>query len=340
MLLALLMTAGCATTPDEDMNTQVFRTPEELLAARTARQRETWKELAATLLQEERPGVSVATSGELSVIVSADGAQATFDLAPIEDLLTAQSDRADIIIRDHFRKSLDRFDQARLARWPYARAQPLLRPMFISASQVAGLNQDGGSADPTSTPAIHNYPGGIRWIVAIQWQPGILSPIGPSALSAWNKPVEELRSTALTNVAAEVANHEFFDTTPFGAIGRVGALRPGINPAVVLSPEFLAAVRKQWQISGDLALLIATPNYVQFVEAENTKLLDSIYPGFASTLQSGANPLSQAPVRLGNDGVVPLQYQPPALLTPSKTQPSRSPLTRPTSRPTGTYIVN
>ena len=334
---------GCATTPEEDSHTEVFRTPEELLAARTAKQRDSWRQLAVTLLQEERPGVAAAPARDLTITASADGAQTTFDLAPIEHLLIAQSDRADIIMRDHFQKTLAAFDQARLSRWPYERAKPLLRPMFITGPQLADLSASHAApapANPASTPAIHNFPAGIRWVVAIQWQPGMLTPVGSPALSAWNKPLEELKAAALTNVAAEVANHEFFDTTPFGALGRVGALKPGTNPAVVLSPEFLAAVRKQWQISGDLALLIATPSHIQFVEAENTRLLDTIYPGFRAAIASADNALSQAPVRLGNEGVIPLQYQPPAMLSPAKTQPSRSPLTRPTSRPTGTYIVN
>ena len=199
----------------------------------------------------------------------------------------------DIILRDHFRKSLAAFDQQRLARWPYDRAKPLLRPMFISGAQLADLSQTNPSSASASTPTVHNLAGGIRWMIAVQWQPGVLSPVGSGRWIG----MEQTPGGIEGNGAHERRNRSRQPRVlRYHAIWRRRTRRrrqarhqPGRGDL----SEFLAAVRKQWQISGDLALLIATPNYIQFVEADNTRLLDVVHPGFKGASQSTENARAQ-----------------------------------------------
>ena len=66
----------------------------------------------------------------------------------------------------------------------------------------------------------------------------------------------------MANLKSEVASKgaELFETTRFGPTGQVGTLKPGAEPAVILLPEFLAAVRQAWNTSDSLAVLLATPH--------------------------------------------------------------------------------
>jgi len=60
-----------------------------------------------------------------------------------------------------------------------------------------------------------------------------------------------------------------FELTSFGTMGKVGTLKPGIDPAIILSPNFLAAARQLWGPLNDVGLLLASALDVRFMEAGN-----------------------------------------------------------------------
>jgi hypothetical protein len=120
-----------------------------------------------------------------------------------------------------------------------------------------------------------------------------------------------------------------------GPAGKVGYLKPGVEAAVVLLPEFLDLVRQAWGTQDDLALMLAAEDQVRFTEAGNKRLLDLLWPQWRLPLMRG---LSTRLVMLTEGGVTALDYAPP-LYVPGggTTRPSvaspRSPAPRPSKPP-------
>src|SRR5260221_12647465 len=72
-LLFLLATVTGCSSPGHDSHTEVFKTSEEVAADRLARQLQSHKELAVSVLRFSRPDVEVKPADAANVTVSADG---------------------------------------------------------------------------------------------------------------------------------------------------------------------------------------------------------------------------------------------------------------------------
>src|SRR5215212_2733299 len=95
-LVGILLVCGCSeTTPDT--NTEVFKTPDEVMATRRAQQQESWKKTAIEVLKDERPDVSARPEQGVAIVIASDGARQRVDLAELAPILTARPDQSPYI---------------------------------------------------------------------------------------------------------------------------------------------------------------------------------------------------------------------------------------------------
>jgi hypothetical protein len=181
--------------------------------------------------------------------------------------------------------------------------------------------------------------GDLYWVPVARWDaPRPATPIGPKALAAWKVPIDEVNRLALANLAADPVEGTF-EVTSFGTLGKVGTLHDKVDPAIVLSPAFLAAARKALATSDDLALLLATSEDVRFLPAGEKRLLDSIYPNWKHITNNNRKALTKQPLLLSDAGIGAMNYAPPVMLIRPTSMPTTNPMQqfiqrRPTSRPT------
>lgn len=331
LLILCTFATGCADNAP-DSNVEVFQTVNEVAAARRARQVQIWKDAAASMMQTERPDVKATPAAEgFAIDVEADGVRHQIDLSPIAEPLAAESTRSTEVLREHLRRQLPSFDQQRMAKLPLERVRGRIRPILVNSTKLDEASAAIGGGVPL--PAKHVV-FDLYWIPAVRWQHGtVATPVGPEALTAWQVPLEELQRIAIDNVRGEVKG-ELFDTSTMGPAGKVGYLKPGVEAAVVLLPEFLNLVRQAWGTQDNLAMMLAAEDQIRFTEAGNKRLLDLLWPQWRAVLMRG---LSTRLVMLTESGVTGLDYAPP-LYVPGRgtTQPAvagpRGPASRP-SRP-------
>jgi hypothetical protein len=331
VLISWMFVAGCADNAP-DANVEVFQTVNEVAAARRARQVQIWKDAAASMMQTERADVKATPAAEgFAIDVEADGLRHQIDLSPIAEPLAAESARSTEVLREHLRRQLPAFDQQRMAKLPLERVRPRIRPVLVNSVRLDEAS--AAFAGDAPLPAKHVI-FDLYWIPAVRWQQrAVATPVGPEALKAWQIPLEDLQRIALDNLRGEVKG-ELFDTSAMGPAGNVGYLKPGVEAAVVLLPEFLHLVRQAWGTEDNLALMLAAEDQIRFTEAGNKRLLDLLWPQWRGVLMRG---LSTRLVMLTEGGITGLDYTPP-LYVPGggTTRPSvagpRGPASRP-SRP-------
>jgi hypothetical protein len=332
-LLVLTLATGCADNAP-DANTEVFRTVDEVAAARRARQQEVWKETAASIIQTERPDVTASPASDaFAITVEADGVRHVIDLAPIAEPLAGQSTRSTEILREHLRRQLPAFDQQRMAGLPLAAMRPRIRAILINGTHLDETTSavTGGASLPAKN-VIYD----LHWLPAVRWQTGgVATPIGPDALKAWSISLDELHRIALDNLRGELTG-ELFDTSTMGSSGNVGYLRPGVEAAVVLLPEFLARVRQAWGTQDNLAIMIAAEDQIRFTESGNKRLLDMLWPQWRNVLQRG---LCTRLVMLADTGITHLDYTPPLYVPGGSTRPTVAGPRGPASRPAGRAYI-
>lgn len=326
ILWAGLILGGCETPPP-DANPQVFQTISQTAELRHSQQLREWKQAAITVTKEERPDVSVSEGTGFAITVEADGASQVIDLSPLLPVLSAQSGRTDEIVRRHLAQQLPRFDQQRLAHRSLESVRGRLRPMLVSADQLSQLAAMLGGTTRPHAPLVA---AGLNWVAAVRWQEaGPLTPVGPEALAAWGVSAEQVGQMALANLHSGM-HDKVFETVSFSTGGRVGNLKAGTEPAFILLPEFLAAVRQAWKSEEDLVVLLASPGDVRFLESSNTRLLDMLYPQWQRALETTAQPLCRRPLLLSNQGVSEFAYNPPVQIRQlAATRPTTQPATRP-----------
>jgi hypothetical protein len=342
ILLPFSLLIGCTeTTPDT--NTQVFQTVDEVAAARRAQQQKDWKAAAIDVLREERPDISAQPDTSLAIILSADAIRERLELSELAPTLTAQPDQIHAILREQLLRQLIPFDQQRLAHASFNDIRKRIRPMLFNGADVHELSTQLGSQLPTRTLFADLY-----WIPVVRWDaPRPATPIGPKALGSWKVANDELNQLALANLAADPVEGTF-EVTAFGALGRIGALKATTDPAILLSPNFLPTARRALETTDNLALLLATPSDVRFLESQNKKLLDSIYPSWKNIISNNRKSLAKQPLLLSETGIAALAYNPPVLLIGPTSKPTSTPLqnvkpkgpaTRPSKPPAKPYLV-
>jgi hypothetical protein len=225
-----------------------------------------------------------------------------------------------------------------------------IRPMLINGYDLADLN--ASIAQPLSLPARTLF-ADLYWIPVVRWNEANApatrppTPIGPRVLASWNIPADQLHPLALNNVASDPVENTV-DVTSFGTLGKIATLKANVDPAILLSLNFPAAARQAMGTSDDLHLLLTTAKDVRLIEAQNKRLLDSIYPSWKLLVTNNRKAFTQRPLLLSEQGITASSYVPPANLIRPTSMPTTNPLadlvnirpaTRP-ARPTGKpYIV-
>jgi hypothetical protein len=270
----------------------------------------------------------------LAIILAADGVRQRVDLNELSAALTAQPDQTYIILREYLLKQLLPFDQERLSRVSLESVRKRIRPMMLNGAELQEISTQLGSAAPARTVFADLY-----WLAVVRWDaPRPATPIGPKVIASWKIPADEISKIALSNLASDPVDGTF-EVTSFGTLGRVGSLKPNTDPAILLSPNFLPAARRALDTTENLALLLATPQDVRFLAADDKRLLDSIYPNWKSIITNNRKALAKQPLQLSEQGITGLVYNPPITLIRPTSMPTTNPMQQfqnkhPTSRPT------
>jgi hypothetical protein len=175
----------------------------------------------------------------------------------------------------------------------------------------------------------------LNWVVVVRWGEGTKgSPVEREVVSAWGVSEQEVNEVALANLRREVGRTEsLFQTTELPGLGRYGSLRVGVEASVVLLPEFLSAVRREWKTKDDVVVFMPSRTSVSFTELGNRKLLDWMIPEWGKMYAKVEEPLITQRVLVGEGGVVLYSYVPV-----SATKPAPGAGTKASTKPTG-YIV-
>ena len=323
-LAGVLALAGCEGANTPDANPQVFQTIQSVADQRRIQQQAVWKDVAVDALKVDRPDLQATPGEEFSVTLSADGVTRVVDLTPAWDLLVAQPERATQILRNQLTTELPAFDQQRMMALTPERVRGMVRPMLLTGREADDFSRSAAAASEGDAVPRTVVSADLYWAPAIRWEAGTKTPVSQNALRTWKLERAEVEAAAMANLKNEVASKgaEWFETTRFGPTGQVGTLKPGAEPAVILLPEFLATVRRAWNTSDSLAILLATRDNVRFAESGNTVLLDMLYPAWKEQTDANPNALSRRVLLLSDQGLgVFADYRPPVRINVVTTQP-------------------
>jgi hypothetical protein len=153
-----------------------------------------------------------------------------------------------------------------------------------------------------------------------------LVPVTAALADAWQAALAEIDSAAMQNLRDGLATAgDFIEVLAFGPRGRSGTLKANVDPAVILLPEFLAAVQREWKTSDNLVLFLPAASNVTFVEQHNVPLLDLLVPQWKRVLGANPNPLYQQLLLRDAERLSPFAHEPttkPAATRPAATKPA------------------
>ena len=322
--------AGCAGPQAPDSHREAFQNTQQASAKHLAEQLEATKDLAIDILKFERPDVT-ATKGDAGTInLEADGQRKSVDLASLQGALLVEGAKKRDILLNHLHRQLAPFDQDRLRAMGFDRAKTILVARFVSRDELRDLSQPLG---PTAALHTVNVIADLTWTPMAELGGGAPpQPVSSQVLAAWKVEWTAVDKSALDNLKPDLTEANLL-TTSFAPIGKAGGIAPGVNPAVILLPEFLALVQKAWQTQDNLVILASSARDVRFVEQHNEKLLTVLYPGWQSRAKSLRDPLSTLPILIDDKGFTVFDYNAPA------SKPATNPTTPPvTTKPA--YIVH
>jgi hypothetical protein len=155
-------------------------------------------------------------------------------------------------------------------------------------------------------------------------------PVTAALADAWQAAPGEIDAAAMQNLRDGLATaSDFVETTTFGPSGRSGALKGNVDPAVILLPEFLAAIQREWKTSDNLVLFLPATSSITFVEQHNVRLLDLLVPQWKRNLSSTPDALYGQ-----------LLLRDAERLSPFGHEPATKPATRPAATKPAPYIVH
>lgn len=325
-LSILLLLAGCSSQTGPDANPQVFKTPEQAQATRKAKLLLDWQEMTERFANADRPDISTTKAEGFAVKMSADGVDRTVDLTPLHERLTANTGKEREPIRAFLAQQFPELDRARLKKLGFDRAAPMFRPMLANMKRTAELTP----ADAAQAPVVNRVVIDLNWIPAVNW-PGsqARTAIDADVLSAWGVPAERVNAAALENLRKTLPADadQIFETTELPGLGRYGSLRADVDPAILLLPDFLAAVRKAWNTADDLVISFPSMRTINFCERKNEKLLKALIPTWQAI--KAADPMITTLLLDADAGLSLCDFKP--------TEPAK-PATVPTTK--RVYIVN
>jgi hypothetical protein len=325
--LALLLSA--CSHPSQDSHTEVFKTAQDAAAERLATQLKAHKELAVSVLRFSRPDIDAKPADGTSITIAADGITHTIDLAPIEEQLLAHQTEQRAILRKFLDEQLRPFDFDRLKLLGFAKVRTQITFLLVNDQTLGEMQTQAGYSPLRRQQIVTNL-----YRVAAVRTPGatqpVTVPITDSLSVAWQVSASEIDAEALHNLRAALtaAGDDLIETIAFGPRGKSGSLKSSVDPAVILLPEFLAAVQKPWSSTDNLVLFAPSPTGITFVEEHNQKLLDLLVPQWMKILVSTPSPLASQLLLRDSQKISLFAYTP-------TTQPAPKPATKPT-----TYIVH
>lgn len=289
MALAILTIPGCDHN-EKDSHTEVFKTPRELLADRRAKQLAAHKDLAISVLRFSRPDLEAKAAEGTSIIVQADGITRPIDLLPAEEQLVNHSNEERAMIRRYLDEQLRPFDFERLKSLGMERAKKQVTFELVSAAGLKELQMIAGASVLQSISIVSN----VHRVTVIRRSETVTVPVTVSLLEAWKVSPNAIDAAAMQNLRDVLSNsgEKFLETLVFGPAGNSGSLKPGVDPAVILLPEFLTAVQKVWKTEDNLVLFAPSSSGIVFVEQHNQRLLDTLAPQWKKQLIAMPSPLS------------------------------------------------
>jgi hypothetical protein len=336
---ALCYAMGCES-PTPDANPQVFQNSAQVAAARQVQLRKIWQESAIDVLREDRPDLAAISKDPFVIVVEADDIRQVIDLSPVEESLSARPGKSQLILREFLTTQLGPFDQARLASLSLYGVTPDIFPMLVSEKQLEAHSVRASAGERLHATTLAT---GLYWIPMVRRR-GVDLPISTKVIDAWQTTSSRVDQIALDNLLLPA---DPMETTSFSTLGRVGALKASVNPNVLLCADFLKRVRSEWGTNGDLAILMASPTDVRFVESSDKKLLDALYPQWEREVDFLEDPLARRPLLLSDSGLGLMAYDPPVRIRRATSLPTTNPMqkyqdpttTRPALPKTTPYIA-
>ena|SRR5687768_1675328 len=321
LLLSVVVAFACNPQTGPDANTDVFKTPEEATEYRRARLMSDWADLAARIANAERPDVRTIKAPQgFALLASADGVERRIDLTPLTVQLTGSQTREREVIRNYLARELPALDRDRLLKIGFDKARPLLWPQLANTKQLSEMAIPGRQETPIAQRVVVDL-----YAVPVARWPGseARTAVDSGVAAAWKVSDDDVIAAARGNLKSSVEGGGLaFETVDLPGMGRYGSLRGSSDAAVVLLPEFLAAVRKQWNTTDDLILFMPSRSSVTFTESKNTRLLDRMVPEWSKLFANVSEPLIPTMVVAGDNGLSLSNYRP-------ATKPSTAPSTRP-----------
>jgi hypothetical protein len=246
----------------------------------------------------------------------------TLDLTPLSEKLMDAMGKEREPIRAYLAQKVPEFDRARLKALGFERVKPMLYPYVANTKQATALAApDTGKAPITNAVVLD-----LNWVPVARW-PGTAArtAIDADVVAAWRVSEAQVNAAAMANLRAALARETQlgFETIDLPGLGRYGSLRSDVDPTIILLPEFLAAVRKEWKTDSDLVISFPSRTTVNFLERKNEKLLNRMIPEWTKMYGTVTEPMVSTMILVGDGGLSLLNYAAPS------TKPATAPATKP-----------
>ncbi len=318
--VAALAPFGCEHH-EKDSHTEVFKTAQDVVVERRAKQLTAHKELAISVLRFSRPDLEAKSAEGTSISVQADGVTRPIDLLPIEEQLVRHAADERAILRRYLDVQLRPFDFERLKLLSIDRVMKQASFELVNTAGLKEMQQNVGESRLQSVPVVSNI---FRVTVIRRGESTVTVPVTAALLEAWKVSHTAVDAAAMENLREGLNNagENFLESIVFGPAGCSGSLKSGIDPAVILLPEFLTAVQKAWKMQDNLVIFAPAPGGIVMVEQHNQRLLDLLVPQWKKQLATMPSALSEQFLLRDAQGISLFAYAP-------TTKPATVPATKP-----------
>ena len=291
--ILLLSVLGCEHH-EKDSHIEVFKTPEQAAADRRVNALQAHKDLAVSVLRFARPDIEAKPGDGTTITLQADGVTHAVDLQPVEKQIAGHTNEERAILRKYLENEVRPFDVERLKALGFDHVKTLAAFELVNTQGQRDLQASAGTSQLVSTEIVSNV---FRVSVIRRGEQGAAQtavvPITMDLVRAWDVKPSDIDAAAMQGLRStlKTVGDDFMETLPFGPVGRIGNLKSTVDPAVIVVPEFLAAVRKNWKMEDNLVLFAPGTTGITFVEEHNQKLLDLQVPLWKKQLVTTTNPL-------------------------------------------------